>query len=181
MESEAKQSPQSPRIEDIFLGVWGNQNSWICNWAGSCWEQTPPHILCFPSSLKYLDKNMWCTFTKLFYKCWASLVAQVVKNSPGKIPTEGKKLTHPSRLWRDPANICNNLLFFFTSPYRQPTRELCTSGSHTPGLPSLAFPLKMLYWKLPGSLNFLSISCSGRHVWCLMVNTAPSFTTARCQ
>ena len=37
-------------------------------------------------------------------------MAQVVNNSPGKTPTKGKKLTHPSRLWRDPGNICNNLL-----------------------------------------------------------------------
>ena len=37
-------------------------------------------------------------------------VAQVVKNLPGKTPTEGKKLTHPSKLWREPVTICNNLL-----------------------------------------------------------------------
>ena len=27
-----------------------------------------PHVLCFSSSLKYLDNSMWCTFPELFYR-----------------------------------------------------------------------------------------------------------------
>ena len=32
------------------------------------WDRPFPHILCFSSSLKYLDSSIWCTFPE-FYRC----------------------------------------------------------------------------------------------------------------
>ena len=31
--------------------------------------QTPPHILCRSSSMKYLDSSIWYTLAEWFYRC----------------------------------------------------------------------------------------------------------------
>ena len=46
-----------------------------CKWAGphgssqGSGSRYFPHILCFSSSLKYLDNSIWGTFPELFYRC----------------------------------------------------------------------------------------------------------------
>ena len=52
-----------------------------CNWAGpmmSSWDRFPsPHILCFSSSLKYIDNRIQYTFPELFYRCWNHLMEEI--------------------------------------------------------------------------------------------------------
>ena len=98
-----------------------------------------PHVLCFSSSLKYLDNSIWCTFPKLFYR--------------NKNPTKWKMLTTwwhwPQVYWSlriDHVNPCDTTLL----PQHQSIRELCTSWLYTLWHP-LTWPLKMLCWTVYNS------------------------------
>ena len=117
---------------------------------GPSQDRPLPHTLDFSSTLKNLEKSIWCTFPVLFYGFQ-------------KTPTKWKTLTTwwppgPQAYW---SLRIDNFNPYDTSllPHHQPIRELFTSWSLILRLPSITWPLKMLCWNPLESSGFLSISC----------------------
>ena len=104
-----------------------------------------PCMLCFRSSLKYLDNGIWCTFPELFCRC---------KKPSSLQQREGVKYlkilnTKPQASWSlKIGKACDISLL----PHHQPVREPCTSWSQTlwPPLLHLAFKNALLkpFWDL---------------------------------
>ena len=102
---------------------------------GPSWGQGFPHILCFSSSLKYLDNSIWCIFPELVCRCenpppkgrcW--LLDDCEHVAPGLLepkdwscePLWHRPVTSPSANQRtvhglitDPATPLPHLAFFF--------------------------------------------------------------------
>ena len=92
-----------------------------------------PSILCFSSSLKYLDNSILCIFSEFF---------QMLKTA-----TKWKKLTTWwSCAWSHQTFWCLRTDKVNCPVISTSTRELCTSWSHTQGHPSFTWPSRMLCW-----------------------------------
>ena len=117
---------------------------------GPSWDRPLPHILCFGSSLKYLDNSIWCTFPELFYRYENPHQMEeinylmIMSMWPPGLPAPKDYNMNP----------CDTALL----PHYQSIRELCTSWSHTLGCPALAWPLKMLCWNPWGIRTFWALA-----------------------
>ena len=113
----------------------------LCNQTGSYGafqRKALPHILCFTSSLKYLDNRLWFPFPELFCRC------EPPPPQKWKMWTTWWPWSYsPQASWSlriDEINPCGTTLL----PHHRPIRELYLSWSLTLRASSFTWLLKML-------------------------------------
>ena len=138
------------------------------------------HILCFSSSLEYLDNSVWGTFPELFYRCKSQFSCSLLSDSlwphwlqhsrpPCPSPTPGVYSNScPSSRWCHPT-ISSSLFPFSSCPQSFPasgsfpTSQFFTSGGQSIGVSASAsvLPMNIQDWSPLWWTGWISLQSKG--------------------